>query len=195
MEFSGEYRVPAEAERVWAALVDAEVLQACVPGCESVEKTGEWSYKASCKLRMGPVGLNMSGDLRMEDVNPPHGCRIVGEGRDRAAGHAKGEARVTIAEEMNESTGATESVVTYSAKAVIGGRMAQLGGRLIDAAVKKYADEFFGRFAEYLGGRKTGASEETAGPPEGEEKKRAIQTAWIMGGTVAVLLLLLFLLT
>ena len=64
--------------------MDAEVLQACVPGCESVEKTGEWSYAAACKLRMGPVSLNMTGEMRLEDANPPYGCRIVGEGRDRA---------------------------------------------------------------------------------------------------------------
>ena len=195
MEFSGEYRIPASAEQVWEALVDAEVLQACVPGCESVEKTGEWSYAAACKLRMGPVSLNMTGEMRLEDANPPHGCRIVGEGRDRAAGHAKGEATVSIREETNEISGAAESVVHYSAKAVVGGRMAQLGGRLIDAAVKKYADEFFGKFAEYLGGRKTGAQAATEPELTEEDKKRGIQTGLFIGGALAVLVLLLFLLT
>lgn len=192
MEFSGEYQVPALPETIWGALTDPEVLQACVPGCESVEKTGEWSYKASCKLRMGPVSLNMSGDMRLEDPKPPFECRIVGEGRDRAAGHAKGEATVSIAPDEDGSG----CIVRYSAKAVVGGRLAQVGGRLIDAAVKKYADEFFSAFAEYLGGRRSGApteSEASAGEETTEAKERRIKTVWVIWGAVAVILLLLFL--
>ena len=201
MEFSGEYRVPAAPGKVWEALVDPEVLQACVPGCETVEKTGEWSYKATCKLRMGPVSLNLSGNVHLEEPNPPHGCRMTGEGRDSAAGHVKGEARVSIEEATAEGEGfegggggggAGNSIVRYSAKAVVGGRMAQLGGRLIDAAVKKYADEFFGSFAEYLGGRRT-ASGEAEGPLTEEDKERGRQMAWWIWGGAAVLAVLVFL--
>ena len=190
MEFSGEYQVPAAPETIWAALTDPEVLQACVPGCEQVEKTGAHSYKAACKLRMGPVSLNMSGDIRLEDVNSPHSCRIVGEGRDRAAGHAKGEAAVIIAPDENRAG----SIVRYSAKAVVGGRLAQVGGRLIDAAVKKYADEFFGKFAEKLGGSQA-ESGDSAGDERAEAKKRAVRTAWVLVGAVALILLFLFLST
>lgn len=196
MEFSGEYQVPAAADTVWAALVEPDVLQACVPGCESVEKTDEWAYKATCKLKLGPIGLNLSGNMRMEDVNPPYGCKIVGEGSDSTAGHMKGEATVTI-----EEDGSGGCTVKYTAQAVVSGRIAQLGGRLIDAALKKYADEFFGRFAEYLGGRKTHTpaaerDDSSSGPPQTEEeKKRAIRTGMIIAGVVVVLLLLLFLTT
>lgn len=201
MEFSGEYRVPAAPEKVWEALVDPEVLQACVPGCDLVEKTGEWSYKATCKLRMGPVSLNLSGSVNLEEPNPPHGCRMTGEGRDSAAGHVKGEAKVSIEEETTEveglegvsaPSGTGNSIVRYSAKAVVGGRIAQLGGRLIDAAVKKYADEFFSSFAEYLGGRKT-ASGEADAPLTEEDKERGKQMAWWIWGGVAVLIALIFL--
>ena len=205
MEFSGEYRVPAAPERVWDALVDPEVLRACVPGCESVEKTGEWSYRASCKLRMGPVSLNMAGELRLEDVDAPRGCKIVGEGRDRSAGHAKGEATVTISPDENSDgsgpngsggVGGVGAVVKYTARAVVGGRIAQLGGRLIDAAVKKYADEFFGKFAAHLGGgqaepARTESDSARAGPDENGGNR--IRMAWFVGGALALILLLLWL--
>ena len=193
MEFSGEYRVPAAPERVWAALVDPEVLRACVPGCEKVEKTGEWSYQASCKLRMGPVSLNMTGELRLEDVDAPRGCRIVGEGRDRAAGHAKGEAVVTISPDDAADGAGGGSVVKYTARAVVGGRMAQLGGRLIGAAVKKYADEFFGKFAAHLGGGKSEAEAAEAEVGKAEKTGARIAPAWLIGGALVLILLLLLL--
>ena len=119
---------------------------------------------------MGPVSLNMTGALRLEDVDAPRGCRIVGEGRDRSAGHAKGEATVTISPAEEGEGGVGGSVVRYSARAMVGGRMAQLGGRLIDAAAKKYADEFFGNFAAHLGGGKAGEVSAGAGEVSGSEE-------------------------
>ena len=194
MEFQGEYRAPASPEAVWSALVDPAVLQKCVPGCESVERTGEWEYSARCRLKMGPVSLNMTGALRLEDVDAPRGCRIVGEGRDRSAGHAKGEATVTISPAEGGEGGEGGSVVRYSARAMVGGRMAQLGGRLIDAAAKKYADEFFGNFAAHLGGGKAGEDSAPAATEGLDAAGRSARRNWrialaVVIGAVLVLML------
>ena len=198
MEFQGEYRAPASPEAVWSALVDPAVLRKCVPGCESVERTGEWEYSARCRLKMGPVSLNMTGALRLEDVDAPRGCRIVGEGRDRSAGHAKGEATVTISPAEDGEGGEGWSVVRYSARAMVGGRMAQLGGRLIDAAAKKYADEFFGNFAAHLGGGKAGevSAGEVSGSGEGglDAAGRSARRNWRIALAVVIAAVLVLML-
>ena len=142
MELSGQYRIKAPRERVWAALNDPDVLRACIPGCQSLEKISDTELSAKVKLKIGPVAATMSGAVTLSDIDAPNGYTITGEGRGAAAGFAKGAAEVKLREEDGET------VLDYSAKGQVGGKLAQVGSRLIDAAAKKLADQFFASFAE-----------------------------------------------
>lgn len=146
MEIKGEYRIAAPREKVFAALNDQAVLQACIPGCESLEKTSDTEMKAKVRMRIGPVSASFSGKVTLSDIDPPNGYRISGEGQGGAAGFAKGGAVVTLRED------AGETVLNYNVDAQVGGKIAQVGARLIDGTAKKLADEFFGKFAAMVGG-------------------------------------------
>ena len=146
MEIKGEYRIAAPREKVFAALNDQAVLQACIPGCESLEKTSDTEMKAKVRMRIGPVSASFSGKVTLSDIDPPNGYRISGEGQGGAAGFAKGGAVVTLRED------AGETVLNYDVDAQVGGKIAQVGARLIDGTAKKLADEFFGKFATMVGG-------------------------------------------
>ena len=146
MEIKGEYRIPASREKVFAALNDPAVLQACIPGCESLEKTSDTEMKAKVRMRIGPVSASFSGKVTLSDIDPPNGYRISGEGQGGAAGFAKGGAVVALRED------AGDTVLNYNADAQVGGKIAQVGARLIDGTAKKLADEFFGKFATMVGG-------------------------------------------
>lgn len=146
MEIKGEYRVPASREKVFAALNDPAVLQACIPGCESLEKVSDTELKAKVRMRIGPVSAAFSGKVTLSDIDPPNGYRISGEGQGGAAGFAKGGAVVAL----TEDTGQT--VLKYDVDAQVGGKIAQVGARLIDGTARKLADEFFGKFATMVGG-------------------------------------------
>jgi carbon monoxide dehydrogenase subunit G len=146
MEMTGEYRIPAARQSVWQALNDPATLQACIPGCESLEMLAANEMSATVRLRVGPVSARFNGKVTLSDMDPPNGYRITGEGQGGAAGFAKGGAVVSLRED------AGETVLTYKAEAQIGGKLAQIGSRLIDGAAKKLADEFFAKFATSLGG-------------------------------------------
>ena len=146
MEIKGEYKIPASREKVFAALNDPAVLQACIPGCESLEKTSDTEMKAKVRMRIGPVSASFTGKVTLSDIDPPNGYRISGEGQGGAAGFAKGGAVVALRED------AGETVLTYNVDAQVGGKIAQVGARLIDGTAKKLADEFFGKFASMVGG-------------------------------------------
>jgi hypothetical protein len=146
MEIKGEYRIAAPREKVFAALNDQAVLQACIPGCESLEKTSDTEMKAKVRMRIGPVSASFSGKVTLSDIDPPNGYRISGEGQGGAAGFAKGGAVVTLRED------AGDTVLNYNVDAQVGGKIAQVGARLIDGTAKKLADEFFGKFATMVGG-------------------------------------------
>ena len=146
MEIKGEYRIAAPREKVFAALNDPAVLQACIPGCESLEKTSDTEMKAKVRMRIGPVSASFSGKVTLSDIDPPNGYRISGEGQGGAAGFAKGGAVVTLRED------AGETLLNYNVDAQVGGKIAQVGARLIDGTAKKLADEFFGKFATMVGG-------------------------------------------
>ena len=146
MEIKGEYKIAAPREKVFAALNDQAVLQACIPGCESLEKTSDTEMKAKVRMRIGPVSASFSGKVTLSDIDPPNGYRISGEGQGGAAGFAKGGAVVTLRED------AGETVLNYNVDAQVGGKIAQVGARLIDGTAKKLADEFFGKFATMVGG-------------------------------------------
>lgn len=146
MEIKGEYKIAAPREKVFAALNDPTVLQACIPGCESLEKTSDTEMKAKVRMRIGPVSASFSGKVTLSDIDPPNGYKISGEGQGGAAGFAKGGAVVTLRED------AGDTVLNYSVDAQVGGKIAQVGARLIDGTARKLADEFFGKFAAMVGG-------------------------------------------
>ncbi|HEY4342844.1 MAG TPA: carbon monoxide dehydrogenase subunit G [Parvibaculum sp.] len=148
MEMSGEYRIPAPRETVWAALNDAAVLQATIPGAESVVKTSDTEFEAVAKAKVGPVNARFKGKVTLTDIDAPNGYTLTGEGNGGAAGFAKGSARVNLADD----NGVT--VLTYNVNAQIGGKLAQIGQRFIDSTASKLADEFFGNFSAALGGTK-----------------------------------------
>jgi len=142
MEMSGTRTIAADRATVWAALNDAEVLKACVPGCEELTGTPEDGFDAVVKQKVGPVKATFKGGVSLSDVDAPNSYRITGEGKGGVAGFAKGGAFVTLA----EVEGGTE--LTYEVEAKVGGKLAQLGSRLIDGFARKMADQFFERFQE-----------------------------------------------
>ncbi len=147
MDMTGEYKIAAPRARVWAALNDPEVLRQAIPGCEDVKKLSDTELEASARAKIGPVSARFSGKVTLSDLNPPQGYTLTGEGSGGAAGFAKGEAKVTLSEDGDAT------ILRYTVKAIIGGKLAQLGQRLVDGAAKKMADEFFEKFSELAGGR------------------------------------------
>jgi hypothetical protein len=144
MEMTNTRVVPAAPAAVWAALNDAAVLKECLPGCETFEQTGDREWRAIMAARVGPVSARFTGTMRMVDSTPPTGYTLKFEGQGGAAGFANGEAKVSLAPE-GEAT-----MLTYVVKAQVGGKLAQIGSRLIDGAAAKIADDFFARFAAKL---------------------------------------------
>ena len=142
MDIKGEYKIAAPREKVFAALNDQDVLKACIPGCESLEKLSDTEMTAKVRLRIGPVSASFTGKVTLSDIDPPNGYKISGEGQGGVAGFAKGGAVVGLA----EKDGGT--LLSYNVEAQIGGKLAQLGQRLINGAAKKLADEFFANFAK-----------------------------------------------
>jgi carbon monoxide dehydrogenase subunit G len=145
MEMTGERRIPAPRQQVWDALNDPEALRAAIPGCESVERTAEDQFTAKIAVKLGPMAAKFGGKVKLENLNPPESYTISGEGNGGAMGFAKGGADVKLVE-----VGPSETILSYAVKAQIGGKMAQLGARLIDSTAKQMADQFFDRFAAAL---------------------------------------------
>jgi carbon monoxide dehydrogenase subunit G len=146
MEMTGEYPIAAPRQKVWEALNDAETLKACIPGCEILTKTSDTSFEAKVKARVGPVSATFVGAVTLGDLNPPVSYTISGEGKGGVAGFAKGGAKVAL-----EELGPNETLLKYDVKAQVGGKLAQIGARLIDGTAKKLADEFFSTFAATVG--------------------------------------------
>lgn len=147
MKMTGEYRIAAPRSRVWDAINDPEILQHCIPGCEAITRNTATDWTASVTAKVGPVKARFQGNIRLEDLDPPSSCRIVGEGSGGAAGFARGEATVQL-----DADGADATVLRYSAQAQVGGKLAQIGSRLIDSFAQRYADDFFAQLAAILGG-------------------------------------------
>ncbi len=146
MMMKGEVLLPADRAVVWAKLNDPAVLQACIPGCQSLEQTSPTSFTASARLKIGPVSATFKGNVTLSNIDPSNGYRIAGEGEGGIAGFAKGGADVTLA----DAEGGT--VLSYDVQATVGGKIAQLGSRLIDSVAKKTADTFFVNFAAAISG-------------------------------------------
>src|SRR5438552_3880162 len=145
MEMSGEQLVPAPQKAVWDALNDPEMLKACVPGCESIEKSGDNAYQVLMVARVGPVSAKFKGKLTLSDIKPPDSYSLSFEGQGGPAGFAKGGAHVRLAPEGDSTK------LSYDVKASVGGKLAQIGSRLVDAAARKVADDFFRTFNAKVG--------------------------------------------
>jgi carbon monoxide dehydrogenase subunit G len=162
MDMSGERRIAASRKQVWAALNDPNILKQCIPGCEELQMQSPTDMTARVKLTIGPVKATFNGKVTLSDLDPPNGYRIAGEGSGGVAGYAKGGARVRLADD------GPGTLMTYDVKADVGGKLAQLGGRLIDSTAKKLADEFFERFTEVVGPAPAAA---LAAPTDAPNKK------------------------
>ena len=145
MTMTGQVTLPADRATVWAALNDPAVLKQSIPGCQELEKTSDTEFTATAKVTVGPVKATFKGKVNLTDIDPPNGYRISGEGQGGVAGFAKGGAKVQLADGDNGGT-----QLSYDVEAHVGGKLAQLGGRLINGVAKKYADEFFTNFAKAL---------------------------------------------
>ena len=148
MEMIGERRINAPRDQVWAALNDPDVLKTSIPGCETVERIGDDQFTAKVAMKLGPMQARFSGKVQLTNIVPPESYTISGEGQGGAMGFAKGAANVTLA-----ADGPDWTVLRYSVNAQVGGKMAQLGARLIDSTAKSMADQFFDRFAAALAPR------------------------------------------
>ena len=146
MEMTGEQVIPLPQQRVWEGLNDPEVLKACIPGCESIERVSDTEYRVAMTAAVGPVKAKFSGKLLLSEVNPPTSYRLSFEGSGGAAGFGKGSASVKLGPEAAGTT------LSYTATAQVGGKLAQVGSRLIDGVARKMADEFFQRFNDKLVG-------------------------------------------
>lgn len=167
MNLQGERRLPAPIELAWAALNDPQALKACITGCESLELTGENEYTAVLGVRIGPVNARFKGRLRLLNIQPLSSYTIEFDGQGGVAGFGKGSADVSL------SADGAESILRYAARAQVGGKIAQIGSRLVDSAAEKIAGEFFAAFENYLKAQQAQA----AGPGADAEAPAAAPAA------------------
>ncbi len=193
MDMNGEYRIAASQQVVWDALNDPEILRACIPGCETVEKVSDTEFTAKVTFKVGPVKANFTGDVTLSEIDAPNSYTISGSGKGGAAGFGKGGAQVSL------KTDGDETILTYTATASVGGKLAQVGQRLIDSTSKKLAAEFFSSFAAHLSGdaevgqgspadvQETTAAPEQKQPATGSTSGQS-NLPWIIAGASVVLL-------
>jgi carbon monoxide dehydrogenase subunit G len=186
MEMSGEQRIPLPQQRVWEALNDPEVLKACIPGCESIDRVSENEYKVAMTAAIGPVKAKFSGKLVLADMNPPNSYSLAFEGSGGAAGFGKGSAQVSLIPE------AGGTLLSYKATASVGGKLAQIGSRLIDGVARKMADDFFIRFNKTVAPGAESKAPQSAESIAAPIAHRASVPGWLwaMGGILALLILL-----
>lgn len=187
MDIEGQYRIAATREQVWVALNDPEVLRQCIPGCQSLEPDGDDALRARIKAAVGPVRSTFDTRIRLEDVQPPERYTLVGEAKAGAAGFGRGSATVSLAEDAPEAGAVT--LLDYRADLKLGGKLAQVGSRLVQGATRKTADEFFRNFSTHLDEHAVRTDEPAA--PEAAGLPR-----WVLAvaAVLVVLLLLWFLL-
>jgi uncharacterized protein len=163
MELTGEMRLSAPRDKVWAGLNDPDILTRCIPGCEGIEVISPTEKSTSVMVKVGPVRARFAGQIRMDQVRPGEGCTMQFQGSGGAAGMAKGQSQV----ELSDEDGGTR--LRYNVHASVGGKLGQVGGRMIDAAAKQMADQFFAAFNEQLGqpSRDADARQSSEGAPSG----------------------------
>lgn len=192
MKMSGERLLNAPREQVWAALNDPAALEAALPGCESLTQTGDGKFEAVVQARVGPVKARFKGTMTLSDIDPPNGYRISGEGSGGAAGFARGSATVTLSEPAPGQT-----LLAYDVDATVGGKLAQIGQRLIDGAARKLADDFFERlsapFPPVEAPQEATPSAEVPPPPPAAPEGAPPRVSWLIWvvvlGLAAALLL------
>lgn len=144
MDINGERRISASCERVWEALNDPSVLQQCITGCEQLDKLSDTQMEATVLAKFGPVKARFKANIDIENAEPPHACRLVGQGQGGAAGFAKGAADITLQADGDET------ILTYRADMSVGGKLAQVGSRLVSGTTNKIIDDFFTKFPTVL---------------------------------------------
>lgn len=172
MRMSGEYRIAAPRRAVWDALNDPEVLKACIPGCEELERTSDTGFAAKVKAKVGPVSARFAGEVTLSDIVAPERYTISGAGKGGAAGFAKGGAKVRLDEDGDAAT-----ILRYEVDAKVGGKLARIGARLIGGTAEKIADDFFGSLAERVGGPAEPESQATADGEAGESEVAETEAA------------------
>ena len=185
MQLNDEIRIEAPREQVYAALNDPEILRKSIPGCEEIEQVSETELIATVVTKIGPIKARFKGQVTLSDLNPPNSYTISGRGKGGSAGFAKGGAKIVL----EEDGGAT--VMRYEVEIDVGGKLAQLGGRLIEGTAKKLADDFFTRFKEEVTGPGDEAADVTVPAPIGEEARIGAvhPLVLIAGGAVALVVL------
>jgi carbon monoxide dehydrogenase subunit G len=191
MDLTGEYHINAPREAVWRALNDPEMLKQCIPGCEEIQKISDTEMTAKVTAKVGPVKAGFTGKVTLSDLDPPNGYKISGEGQGGIAGFASGGADVRL----KPDEAGTGTILNYSVQAAVGGKLAQIGSRLIEGTARQMADHFFGALANLVG---------AAGPPPAEVTAPALAAAtaptesaglkpvvWVTGLIVIVAILLL----
>jgi carbon monoxide dehydrogenase subunit G len=185
MELTNTRIVPAPPSAVWAALNDPAVLKECLPGCESLERAGDNAFQAVMATRVGPVSARFTGRVTMSDIDPPNAYTLHFEGQGGAAGFARGEARITLAPE-----GERQTSLHYAAKAQVGGKLAQIGSRLVDGAAAKMTDDFFTRFVERVGAPAGSAPAAAASVPAAARAPPG-GSAWIRYAAIIAIIVVL----
>lgn len=178
MDMTGEFRIPAPRQRVWEGLNDPQILKGCIPGCQTIEKVSDTEFTAKVLAQVGPVKANFAGKVRLSDLDPPQSYTIAGEGTGGVAGFAKGSAKVNLAEDGGVT------MLNYAVQAHVGGKLAQIGSRLIDSVARKMAETFFARFVAAVApeqaavaAAETTATEAAAGATVAATTTTAQQTA------------------
>lgn len=190
MDLSGEQRIPAPRQVVWDALNDPETLKAAIPGCESIERNGDNAFAATVIAKVGPVKATFKGKVQLSDIVPPESYTIAGEGQGGAAGFGKGSAKVSLTDDGDGT------LLRYEAKAQVGGKLAQIGSRLVDAAAAQMAREFFESFNRVVTAKVApppAEGAEAAPLPAAAPARGLPGWAWIGGLVVIALILLWFL--
>ena len=187
MDLTGEYRIPATREKVWEALNDPEILKQCIDGCQELNKDSDTEFSAKVTAKVGPVKAKFAGKVVLSELDPPNGYTISGEGQGGVAGFAKGGADVKLADDGGET------VLSYEAKAEVGGKLASVGSRLVEGVAKKQADDFFGKFSEIVSGDAEPAAAtpaEALAPAVAGDNEGISPMVWGIGLVVVVGLLL-----
>ena len=190
MEMTGEQLIPIPQAEVWRGLNDPEILKTCITGCESIERVSDAEYRVALTASVGPVKAKFTGKLRMTDLNPPDSYSLVFEGSGGAAGFAKGGAKVSL------SAQGSATRLVYSAKASVGGKLAQIGSRLSDSVAMNMADEFFDKFNQTMAPAAPAAAESpaTTGAASEPAPGASFNPIWIVAATILALLLVSYLL-
>jgi carbon monoxide dehydrogenase subunit G len=184
MEMQSARDVPAPVPTVWTALNDPAFLKDCIPGCETIEADGENAYRISMAARIGPVAAKFNGRMQLADIDPPKGYTLSFEGQGGAAGFAKGAAKVGLVPAENGQA----TTLSYTVNAQVGGKIAQIGSRLVDGAAQKLADDFFARFSDKVAAATAASGAPEAATPPALAQPPAAKAPWVRYLAIAILL-------